>query len=437
MGKMFDLEAMEPYLALGLALAVGLLIGVERERTRPKADEVNASFFGGVRTFPIFSMIGAIATLLSTTLGPWPFVLATLATVTLVALSYRHDLDHSHHGLTSEGAFLAAYFLGALTTARGTLEPFSTRALSIIAMAVVVTLLLSSKAPLHRWIQKMSEEDLIAVVKLLIVGVVVLPQLPDHGYGPWKALNPFSIGKMVALIAAVGFAGWLATRILGPGRGMLVTGAVGGLVSSTAVTLAAAGRAKEHPRLGDVSALATLLASTLMVARVAVVAGAVHFPLLTSLAAPLSGMLVGGAAWSFYLYRKSKPGAGSEDLQVSNPFELTSALKFAALFTAVLLVSRAGLEWFGEGASYVTGLLAGTTNVDAITLSMAQLASKEQISLLAAGLTVFLAAVSNTIVKAGMTFVVGGKDYAKKTVPGFAVMLVLGAVAAGVQALAR
>jgi uncharacterized membrane protein (DUF4010 family) len=427
---MLDLEAYEPYLALGLALAVGLLIGVERERTRPRKGEDDASFFGGVRTFPIFSMLGGIATLLSSTLGPWPFVLATLTTGTLVAMSYRRDLERKHHGLTSEGAFLAAYFLGALTTAKGTLEPFSTRALTVIAMAVVVTLLLSAKAPLHRWVSKMSEDDLIAVVKLLIVGTVVLPQLPDHGYGPWQALNPFSIGKMVALIAAVGFAGWLGTRVLGPGRGMLVTGAVGGLVSSTAVTLAAAGRAKEQPRLADLSAVATLLASTLMVARVAVVAGAVHLALLESLAAPLAGMLVGGAAWSLYLYKKSKPGEGSEALQVANPFELSSALKFAALFTAVLLISRAGLEWFGERATYVTGLLAGTTDVDAITLSMAQLAGKGQISDLAAGVTVFLAAVSNTIVKAGMTLVVGGRDYARKTVPGFAAMLVLGGLAA-------
>jgi uncharacterized membrane protein (DUF4010 family) len=387
---MLDLEAYEPYLALGLALAVGLLIGVERERTRPRKGEDDASFFGGVRTFPIFSMLGGIATLLSSTLGPWPFVLATLTTGTLVAMSYRRDLERKHHGLTSEGAFLAAYFLGALTTAKGTLEPFSTRALTVIAMAVVVTLLLSAKAPLHRWVSKMSEDDLIAVVKLLIVGTVVLPQLPDHGYGPWQALNPFSIGKMVALIAAVGFAGWLGTRVLGPGRGMLVTGAV------------------------DLSAVATLLASTLMVARVAVVAGAVHLALLESLAAPLAGMLVGGAAWSLYLYKKSKPGEGSEALQVANPFELSSALKFAALFTAVLLISRAGLEWFGERATYVTGLLAG----------------KGQISDLAAGVTVFLAAVSNTIVKAGMTLVVGGRDYARKTVPGFAAMLVLGGLAA-------
>jgi uncharacterized membrane protein (DUF4010 family) len=429
------LDSFEPYVSLGLALAVGLLIGVERERTRPKDGE-HGSFFGGVRTFPIFALLGAMATLLSTALGPWPFVLATVGTLGFLALSYRKDLESGSHGLTSEGAFIATYFLGALTTAHGVIEPFSRRALTVSSVAVVVTLLLSAKVPLHALSQRLSREDIIAVVKLLIVGVVVLPQLPDKDYGPWGALNPFSIGKMVALIAGVGFAGWAGTRVLGAGRGMLLTGAVGGLVSSTAVTLAAAARAKEQPRLAEVSALATTLASTLMVVRVAVVAGAVHVGLLATLAAPLAAMALGGAGYSFWLYRRSEPSNGSNAFEVANPFKLSSAVTFAALFTVVLLVSRAGLEWFGERASYVTGVLAGTTDVDAITLSMAQLSSRGEVSEAVASLTVFLAVVSNSLVKSGMTAVVGGAAFAKKAIPGFAVMLGLGAAAMLVQALA-
>lgn len=429
-----DLDAMEPYASLALALLVGLLIGVERERTRPREGETG-SFFGGVRTFPIFSLLGAMATLLSGTLGPWPFALATAGTLLLVTLSYWKDLQRGHHGLTSEGAFVVVYLLGALTTAQGTIEPFSRRALVVSAAAVVVTLLLSAKAPLHQLSQKLSRDDVIAVVKLLIVGVVVLPQLPDKGYGPWGALNPFTIGKLVALIALVGFAGWAATRALGPGRGMLLTGAVGGLVSSTAVTLSASARAKEQPQLAGVSALAVVLASTLMVPRVAVVAGAVNLELLAALAAPLLAMALGGALFTFVLYRRNKPPPGGKGLEVANPFELTSALKFAALFTAVLLLSRAGLEWFGERASYFTGLLAGTTDVDAITLSMAQLSERKEVSVKVAALTVFLAMLSNNLVKAGMTAVVGGVGFARKAAPGLGVMLALGGAALAIEAL--
>jgi uncharacterized membrane protein (DUF4010 family) len=422
---MNDLESIEPYAALAVALAVGLLVGVERERTRPPEEEKR--FFGGIRTYPLFSLLGALSTLLAPVLGPWPFVLATVSTLMLVGLSYRSDLERGHHGLTSEGAFLVVFLLGALSTANGVLEPFSRRALTVSAVAVVVTFLLSAKVPLHQLSQKLSREDVIAAVKLLIVGVVVLPLLPNKGYGPWEALNPFSIGKMVALIAAVGFAGWAATRVLGPNRGMLLTGAVGGLVSSTAVTLSAGQRAKEQPALAAVSATAAVLASTLMVMRVAVVSGVVHAKLALTLAIPLGAMTVGGAAFSYLLYRKSKPPKGKDGLEVANPFELGSALKFTALYVAVILVSRAGLEWFGESANYVTGILAGLTDVDAITISMAQFSSREEISLRSAAITVFLAMTSNTLVKSGMAAVAGGAEYAKRVIPGLMLMLVLGA----------
>lgn len=426
---MVDVETLEPFGSLGVAVAVGLLIGLERERTRPKPGESGA-FFGGIRTFPLFSLLGGLSTLLSPALGPWPFVLATAGMLALMISSYRKDLEVGHHGMTSEGAFAIAFLLGALSTASGTIEPFSRRALTVSAVAVVVTLLLSAKVPLHQLTQRLSRDDVIAVLKLLIVGVVVLPVLPDKGYGPWGALNPQSVGKMVALIAGVGFAGWAATRVFGPGRGMLFTGAIGGLVSSTAVTLAAAARAKEQPALGPVSALAAVLASTLMVLRVGAVCAAVSPPLLSKLAAPIIAMAVGGGLYTALLYRHARAAERTQGLEVANPFELSTALKFAGLYAAVLVASRAGTEWFGSKGAYATALIAGTTDVDAITLSMSALARDGGLPLEVAALAVVLASVSNTLVKAGLALAVGGFAWGRKVALGLGAMLACGLAAA-------
>ena len=421
------LDHMEPWGSLLLALSAGLLVGLERERARPD-DTGSRKFFGGVRTYPIFSLLGAVATLLVPALGPWPFVLATAGALAFVMTSYRSEVALGHHGLTSEGAFLVVYLLGALSASRGTIEPFQKRALVVAAVAVVVTMLLSAKPSLHRLSQRLKAEDVIALLKLLLVGVVVLPLLPDTDLGPYGVLNPFRVGKMVALIAGIGFVGWAAMRLLGPGRGMVVTGAVGGLVSSTAVTLAAAARAKQNPALGPVAALAAILASTLMVGRVVAAIAVVNPALLPAALPPLLAMAAGGVGWTLVLYRRSGQAQQDAAFELENPFELGTALKFAALYVLVLLVARAGLAWFGDRGAYATGVLAGTTDVDAITLSMASLARDGHLLPGVAVTTIFLATISNSVVKAGMAVVVGGAAWGRRVAVALATMLGLGVV---------
>jgi uncharacterized membrane protein (DUF4010 family) len=236
---------------------------------------------------------------------------------------------------------------------------------------------------------------------------------------------------MVVLIAGISFVGSLAIRILGARRGLGLTGLVGGLVSSTAVTLSFSGRAKEETRLHASFALAVVLASSVMFLRVLLEVAVVNRELLPRLAIPMGAMAVGGALASALLYRRSrKLEATLPEIQFSNPFELSSALKFAALFGFILLVSKAATTYFGAGATYLAGLLAGTTDVDAITLSMARLV-KGGLAPEVAVTTILIAVASNSVVKASMATVVGGWAFGRIVALSYLCSVALGALGLG------
>ena len=222
--------------------------------------------------------------------------------------------------------------------------------------------------------EKARKDDVYATLKFLIVAVVVLPLLPNQTFGPLDVLNPFKVGLMVVLIAGIDFVGYVAVRVLGPGRGLGLTGIVGGLASSTAVTLSVSGRAKEEPALAPSCALAAITASTIMVPRVLLEVAVVHRPLVQDLAKPLAAMTLGGVVAVWIFYRRSRSATGrSADLKLQNPFELTSALKWGLVFVVVLFAAKLLQSLFGESGVYLAGLVAGASDVDAITLSMASL----------------------------------------------------------------
>jgi len=287
--------------------------------------------------------------------------------------------------------------------------------------------LLSVKPSLHSLARRASADDVIATLKFLVVAVVVLPLLPDRVMGPLAVLNPRTLGYLVMLITGMSFAGYVAIRALGARKGLAITGLVGGLVSSTAVTLTFSGRARENPALRASCALAVSLASAIMFGRVLVMVAVVNRDLVAPLALPLGAMLlVGlGASWLFYR-RSSKDPEVDPHVELSNPVELSAALKFGLFFAGVLLVSKAATTYFGTGAIYLTGILAGTTDVDAITLSMANLAGTGTIAAPVAVTTILLGVASNTVVKAGMALVLGGGAFGGRIALAFGAALAAG-----------
>lgn len=420
------MDRYEPFVSLALAAAAGLLIGLEREQSRP-AEEEKRPFLGGIRTYPLIALLGAVGMMLSKAVGPWALVTVGLGLAMLLALSYWRDAIAGHGGITSEASALLTFLLGAFSLADGVLAPVTARIFVVASIAVISTLLLSGKTELRQFSSRLSRSDVIATLKFLVVAVVALPVLPNEPLGPYGVLNPFRIGVMVALIAGVGFVGYVAMRLWGADRGMLLTGAIGGVASSTAVTLSAAARAKQTPWLAPLSALAVIIASTVAFVRLLVVVLLAEPRLGQQLALALIAMAAAGLGSTAFLYlrgdhRTAAPGA----VALENPFELSSALKFGALFVVVLIVSRWAQGTFGTGGAYLTGLLAGATDVDPIALSMASLVKSGEIELSVARNTVILAACSNTVTKAVMAMVLGGKAMGLRVVAVSALMLLVG-----------
>ena len=419
------MESYEPYISLALAIAAGLLIGVERELSAPPRPSAE-SFLGGARTHPLVALMGALSMLLSKDLG-WSVVIAALAALILfLAINFMDDVRRgAERGLTSEAAFLVSFLLGALALSRNVILSPGHRLLTVAAVAVLATVLLSSKPALHPLISRIAREDVVATLKFLILAVVVLPLLPDRAFGPFDALNPRQIGILVVLMAGISFLGYGAIRILGPQRGLGLTGLVGGLASSTAVTLSMSARAREEPRLVDSLALSVTLASAIMFVRMAILIAVAGPALLPVALPPLAVMATAGLVVSLWFYRRARETA-TGGLRLSNPFELWPTIKFALLFVVVLVGSKAATAWLGSRGAYAAGILAGMADVDAITLSLTRLARGELAPRVAV-IGIFLAATSNTVVKAIIATRLGGRSFGLRIAGAFAIVVVTGA----------
>ena len=419
----------EPFLSLGLAASAGLLIGLERERSAP-ADPKEESFLGGARTHPLFALVGGVAALAARQVGPWAVALPLAGLIALLVANYWGDvLGNRSRGITSEAALLLSFMLGALSLTEGVVEPLSRKVFVVAAVAVVATALLSSKPTIHPLAQRISATDLAGTLKFLVVAVIVVPLLPDETFGPLQVLNPHEVGLFVVLISGISFVGYAGIRLLGPERGLGLTGVVGGLVSSTAVTLSLAGRAREREELCESASLAVILASTIMFLRVIVIVAVVNPSMVRLVAPPLVASGVAGIGASLFLWlrsRRVRRPAGV--IAFSNPFELGRALGFALLFAVVLIGSKGAALHLGDAGTYAAGLLAGSTDVDAITLSMAGLAGTS-VDPTVAATTIFLGAGANTLGKGALAAVIGGWRFGRYVLAGQLAMLGAGILA--------
>ncbi|MCB9933236.1 MAG: DUF4010 domain-containing protein [Planctomycetes bacterium] len=398
-------------LGFGLSLAVGVLVGIERER---HAVEEKRTAFAGIRTFPLISLTGALAGLLAGAFGAWALLPPLLALTLLLAVAYwyeRKPEGHPHAGLTSEIAALLVFGISALPFLHQVGLSFEERAILAGALGAIVMALLSLKGPLHKLTEKISREDIYATVRFLLLAAVLLPLLPDKAYGRFEALNPFWIGVVTVLIAGISIVGYLAVRFLGARKGIGFTAFFGGLVSSTAVTLTFSAKGRENPRLGLICVFAVVFASTVMFPRIVVSLAVINEALVPPALLPLGAMLlVGLAGAGVALWRAGKAEKIEEQPKLSNPFQIGEALKLGLIFAAVRLVSSAAYQYFGETGLYASALLAGLTDVDAITISIARMHKLgEGLDTGSAVLAITLAAVSNTLTKTGIALALGGR----------------------------
>jgi uncharacterized membrane protein (DUF4010 family) len=421
----------EPLVSLAVALGVGLLIGLQRQHSAQQDGQPEGQYLGGIRTYPMYALAGGLCVLLAQKLTLW-LLPATLVVLTApLILAYMQDLkEGKDRGLTSEVSFVLAFLLGVMSCSDGVIAIDRDRYLIVAAIGVAITTLLATKKPLHGLASRISSEDLYGTLQFLIMAVIVLPLLPNRPIGPLEIINPFSVGLMVVLMSGVSFIGYVAIKLVGAGGGLGLTGLIGGVVSSTAVTLSVSGRAKQQPTLADSCALAVMLASTVMGARVTLVISALNRELLKVILIPLAVMIASGLLVSivlFFLSRKHKEGAHGE-MEFKNPFEIGRALKFAAIFIVVMFISKAAAVHFGNTGTYIAALLGGLTDMDAITLSMARMAGSG-LDMKIAAVAILIAAASNTVVKTSLATSLGGWNYGKRLIIGYAAVLAATAAA--------
>lgn len=390
---MFDLDLA---LRFAAALGLGLLLGIERERKRDAE-----LFFGGVRTFALIALLGAVGAFMERELNQgWLIIAAFVALSALVIVSYATTAARGELGITTEISAMLAFIVGALC---------GWQHVGVASVATVVCLLLLTfKDFLHRLARRVELADIEATLTFAVISVIILPLLPNQNFGPppLDVINPYKIWLMVVLIAGLNFLGYVLVKVLGNEHGLALTGILGGLVSSTAVTLSFSQRSRREPEMSSAFVLAIVIAWTIMFLRVVIMVGIINRALAASLAVALGCMALAGLLVCLALWRRRAHETGVVTAG-ANPFELGEAIKFGLLFGIVTIVAKAAEVYLGATGLYLAGAVAGATDVDAIALSMANRATTTPESIKIAAYTIVIAVISNTLVKAGMVAFMG------------------------------
>ncbi len=396
---------------LGLALGLGLLVGLQRERA--------SSPLAGFRTFPLVTMLGTLAAVLSGSFGGWVVGLGFVAVTGVVVIGNIVEMrvEKPDPGLTTEMAMLMMYALGAFIT----VGPMPL----CIALGAGVAVLLHLKAQLHSAAGRIGEKDFKAIMQFVLITLVILPVLPNQRMGPFNVLNPFNLWLMVVLIVGISLAGYVAFKCFGDRAGTLAGGILGGLISSTATTVSYARRSKEVPSMSRLSAGVILIASSVVFARVLVEIGAVAPAFLMSAAPPIATfMLFMGALALFALRRQS--AEGTPLVEPDNPSELKPAIVFGGLYALVVLAVAAAREYLGDSGMYAVAVLSGLTDMDAITLSVAKFVKDGTVAEQTGWRLIIVASMANLFFKGGMVAVMGSQELRRWMTTMFAASIAAG-----------
>ena len=358
--------------------------------------------FGGVRTFALIALLGAVGAFMEREMNQsWLILAAFIALSALVVVSYATTAARGELGITTEITALLAFIVGALC---------GWERVGVASVATVVCLLLLTlKDFLHGVARRVEPADVEATLTFAVISVIILPLLPNATFGPppIDVINPYKIWLMVVLIAGLNFLGYLLVKVLGDEHGLVLTGILGGLVSSTAVTLSFSQRSRREPAMSTAFVLAIVVAWTIMFIRVVVMVGLVNRALAGGLALALGWIAAASLLISLVLWQRSRSRETAVVSAGANPFELSEAIKFGLLFGIVTVVAKAAEAYLGTAGLYLAGAVAGLTDVDAISLSMANLATTSPEIIKIAQRTIVIAVISNTLVKCAMAAFMG------------------------------
>ena len=400
-----------------ISVGIGFLIGLERQFTKEVKEKEEQ--FAGVRTYTLVSIFGFLAAFLSAEMGGWLFGIALGGLFVFVIVSYyRTARTAGNRGGTSEIATIITFMLGAMV--------FLKFILFALIIMVVVLVLLVYKPSLHHFVKKLTLEELRAIILFVIMSALIIPFLPDKKFGPYELWNLKEIWKMVILVSGTSLVGYMIAKILG-NKGTLLAGIFGGLVSSTSVALTFSRRSKLASS-GSSSFFYTMgiiSACTIMFPRILFEVYVVNPALSQQLWLPVILISIAGFGAAFFIYKIKKAKADTESLPLKNPLDFITAIKFALFFAGIQWLVKFCSEEFGNKGTYLAGAISGITDVDAITLSMAKMATGNEQSVLAIN-TILLAALSNTLVKFIIVMTVGSIQLRKTAFIGFCSIFFVG-----------
>jgi uncharacterized membrane protein (DUF4010 family) len=385
----------ELFQQLGVSLLLGLLIGLQRERAEPSV--------AGIRTFALVAMLGTLCAWLGNAFGDWIVAAGLLGVAAMFVVGYLGRLQQEKNGagLTTEVAGLLMFGIGVLVVN----GPLSVA----VVCGGVLAVILQWKQPLHRFATRIGEQDIKAIMQFVLITLVILPVLPNRTYGPFAVLNPFKIWLLVVLIVGLSLAGYVLYKLVSHRAGTLLSGLLGGLVSSTATTVTFARQTKSAGVPAGSAALVIIVASAIMYVRLLVLIGTVAADQFAQLAPPLALML----GWCLVIAVVGNRSARADQSITTpheNPAELKSALGFAALYAFLLVVVAAAKHFFGARGLYVVAGLSGLPDVDAITLSTLHLVGDGQIGTATGWRLIVLASLANFVFKIGLVGALGSRQ---------------------------
>jgi len=395
------------------ALFLGALIGLEREYTSHKQ---KGKDFAGIRTFPLIALFGALCAFLGDKISIWMLICGILIMGILIIIAYFVTSKSSENkiGATSEIAALLTFVIGILC--------YYDELTFAVIITIVMVIILYARTLLHSFAQKISSQEMSDTLKFAVIAFIILPLLPNQGYGPYEIFNPYVIWLMVVFISGISFVGYIAMKWFGE-KGIVIAGLLGGLVSSTAVTTSFAQRSSKERNIYRALVLGVVLANGVMLTRVLVVIFAINQNLFWKVLPANLVLILITAAVSYSLWRKAKDIKGNIDLK--SPFTLGPALKFGAFFAFILAIVKIADIYFHQSGVYVVSLISGFADVDAITLSLSQL-SKTTLPLETATIGVLIAVLTNIAVKGGISYFFGGKEFRRTIVILYSVLIAIG-----------
>lgn len=392
-----DATEMQLLARMGLILLLGFLVGLERGWSFQKKKEGQRT--AGIRTFTLIAVAGGFWGILSEHLGETLLGFALLGFIIIIMVGYfQHAKKTGTLGLTTEIAAFLTFTIG-IAVINGYI-------ILSVSVTIMMVLLLSIKPKLHKWVKTIEPEELYSGIVFLIISAILLPLVPDRGYGPWNVLNPFEIWGMVVLIAGISYVGYFSMKYLGKEKGILFTSFTGSIVSSLAVTITL-GRYSRNIESKDVLITGILIATFTALSRVLVLAVLFNPSLINVLGLPVGSMAAVSLGLAIWMTYKSELGKSASSFELRNPLQLSTAVQFGILLAIVMLLSEGIRQWFGDPGIYGLSLLSGMVDIDSITLALLDMGG-ENLSPHVSAYGIVLAAMSNTLIKGGIfTFYIG------------------------------